>query len=92
MAELAKDISRLSGDRARYDPRRRRLALHDARGAVLVEVEATEFDLRNWLQRLLLATPDTSDREPQEKAVLLLLDQLTAALAGADPGLTQRAG
>ncbi|WP_244930201.1 hypothetical protein [Nocardioides sp. W7] len=76
---LAKDIARLSDGRAVYDARRRRLTLHDDAGAVAVDVEVGETELRNWLQRLLFTIPHEGGREPQEAAVLLLLARLEAA-------------
>lgn len=85
MAELGKDIQRLSEGRAVFDARRRRLVLHDDRGAVVVEMEIGETQLRNWLQRLLLTTPHEGGREPQEAAVLLLLARLAAGRTAPRP-------
>lgn len=85
MAELGKDIQRLSEGRALFDARRRRLALHDDEGGVVVEVEIGEAGLRNWLQRLLLTTPHEGGREPQEAAVLLLLSRLAAGRTAPEP-------
>lgn len=84
MAELAKDIGRLSDGRVAFDARRRRLTVQDE-GQVVVEVEMTETGLRNWLQRLLLTTPHEGGREPQETAVMLLLARLDAAKATPEP-------
>lgn len=80
MVEIGTHIRRLSDGRVTFDARRRRLALQDEDGRTL-EVEVAETDLRNWLQRLLLTTPHEGGREPQEAAILLLLDRLDAARA-----------
>lgn len=90
MAELGKDIQRLSDGRAVFDARRRRLTLHDDGGAVVVELELAEVGLRNWLQRLLLTTPYEGGREPQEAAVLLLLARLEAGRPAGEPAVALR--
>lgn len=84
MVELSTQIGRLSDGQVVFDARRRRLALRDDQTGDL-EVEVSEVDLRNWLQRLLLTTPHQGGREPQEAAVLLLLARLDAARRGPEP-------
>jgi hypothetical protein len=84
MVELSTQIGRLSDGRVVFDARRRRLALRDDSHGEL-EVEVSEVDLRNWLQRLLLTTPHEGGREPQEAAVLLLLARLDTARQAPEP-------
>jgi hypothetical protein len=92
MTDLGKDVGRWSGGRLAFDARRRRLTLYGEDGDVLTEVEVGEKQLRNWLQRLLLAAPHEAGREPQEHAIVLLLARLEAGerpggdATGAGPG------
>ena len=79
---LDEAITRLSEGRVTFDPRRRRLTVSDTDGRPGTTIEITEADLRNWLQRLLLAGPRHAGLEPHESAILHLVDRLDDTVAG----------
>jgi hypothetical protein len=81
---LDEAIARLSEGRVTFDPRGRRLSMRDEAGRVEATIDISETALRNWLQRLLLAGPGRVGLEPQESAVLLLVDRLDGTVAGPD--------
>lgn len=86
MRRIDTEILRLSQGRVRFDLRHRELSTYDADGRRRTTIRISETDLRNWLQRLLLAAPPRRERrEPHETAIIALVDRLVGAGAPAAP-------
>ena len=87
MRRIDAEITRVSRGRLRFDVRRRELSTYDEAGQAETTLQISETELRNWLQRLLLADTPRQGLEPYETAILALVDRLvgTADVASRPP-------